>query len=707
MPLPEPYLDDLRFQRDLVDEARRRIIRYCPEWTDYNLSDPGITLIELFAWMTELIVYRLNLVPDKNHIKFLDLLGIRLRPASSARTELTFFLSAPFPINAEDEINAVVPKGTEVATRRTEQDEEVIFTTDERLLITSPRLVQIRREDDVNKNYLPRMGVEIFYVFNRRRPQFGDTFYLGFEETFDLSGYILQLHVTAERTQAPGVKREDPPLVWECSMGNGVWEEVPMSRRPGEKDTTGGLNNEDGNLVLYLPLGMQPDEVHGRLCYWVRCRHEQRRKEQGMYSESPRVKSITAYALGASARATHAVIVENAVLGTSTGEAGQIFRLEHTPVLSLHVGETIEVEEKQYGEMVFVPWTKVNDFSESDSHDRHYTLDEATGEIQFGPNIRQPDGSMRQYGRVPETGRALRFSRYRYGGGVVGNVPAGKLQVLKSTVPYVDRVMNLQRASGGQDPETLDEAKMRARREMRAQQRAVTAEDYENLGLQASRGVARIKCNTPGSNGANGLPPGMIELLVVPAVADSLRHGDLSKLQIDAPLRQELTSHLNQFRLLTSTLQVREPRYIGIKAQVQIEPAPWSAPETIRVRALEALRSYLSPLPLGDSSQIPFNPEEWQGWPFGGDLYITDLYTMLQKIPGVKHIRDIQLSLREVKPATENLWQLQEEGSEPGEGGEGTAQTDKPLTPVMGRVVELDPDSLICSLDHEVIIAEV
>ena len=55
MPLPEPNLDDLRFQQDLVDEARTRIIRYCPEWTDYNLSDPGITLIELFAWMSEQI----------------------------------------------------------------------------------------------------------------------------------------------------------------------------------------------------------------------------------------------------------------------------------------------------------------------------------------------------------------------------------------------------------------------------------------------------------------------------------------------------------------------------------------------------------------------------------------------------------------------------------------------------------------------------
>src|SRR5512139_4121227 len=85
--LPAPNLDDLRFQSDLVDEARKRIILYCPEWTEYNLSDPGITLIELFAWMTELMVYRLNRVPEKNYIKFLEMLGIQSLPASSARTE--------------------------------------------------------------------------------------------------------------------------------------------------------------------------------------------------------------------------------------------------------------------------------------------------------------------------------------------------------------------------------------------------------------------------------------------------------------------------------------------------------------------------------------------------------------------------------------------------------------------------------------------
>ena len=94
MRLPEIQLDDRRFQ-DLVSEARMRIHRACPEWTEHNVSDPGITLIELFAWMTEMTIYRLNRVPDKLHVALLELLGIRLDGPSAARTALRFRLAAP------------------------------------------------------------------------------------------------------------------------------------------------------------------------------------------------------------------------------------------------------------------------------------------------------------------------------------------------------------------------------------------------------------------------------------------------------------------------------------------------------------------------------------------------------------------------------------------------------------------------------------
>src|ERR1044072_6586366 len=73
MPLSLPNLDD-RSYKDLVDEARSLIPSYAPEWTNHNPSDPGITLVELFAFLTEMLVYRVNRVTDDNLRAFLKLI---------------------------------------------------------------------------------------------------------------------------------------------------------------------------------------------------------------------------------------------------------------------------------------------------------------------------------------------------------------------------------------------------------------------------------------------------------------------------------------------------------------------------------------------------------------------------------------------------------------------------------------------------------
>src|SRR3954453_5915346 len=116
MALPSPSLDDRTFQQ-LVDEAKRHVQRRCPEWTNHNVSDPGVTLIEAFAWMTDLLLYRLNRVPDRNYVKFLELLGVTLFPPAAAHAEVSFRLSSPQPVPVR--INA----GTVVSTRRTATDQ--------------------------------------------------------------------------------------------------------------------------------------------------------------------------------------------------------------------------------------------------------------------------------------------------------------------------------------------------------------------------------------------------------------------------------------------------------------------------------------------------------------------------------------------------------------------------------------------------------
>ncbi|MCX7792276.1 MAG: hypothetical protein N2378_16705, partial [Chloroflexaceae bacterium] len=84
MPLTLPTLDDRRFA-ELREEALARIPVHTPEWTNFNASDPGVTLIEVFAFLTESLLYRANQIPERNRRAFLRLLGVPLRPAASAQ----------------------------------------------------------------------------------------------------------------------------------------------------------------------------------------------------------------------------------------------------------------------------------------------------------------------------------------------------------------------------------------------------------------------------------------------------------------------------------------------------------------------------------------------------------------------------------------------------------------------------------------------
>ena len=127
MSLPAPNLDDRRFQ-NLVDDAKRLVMQRCPEWTDHNVSDPGVTLIETFAYMTDQLLYRLNRVPDRNYVKFLELIGVHLFPPTAASTGVTFWLS-----NRQDNMISV-PAGVEVVTLRGDtQSPAIAFTTSEQL----------------------------------------------------------------------------------------------------------------------------------------------------------------------------------------------------------------------------------------------------------------------------------------------------------------------------------------------------------------------------------------------------------------------------------------------------------------------------------------------------------------------------------------------------------------------------------------------
>src|SRR6185295_2109993 len=94
MPIPNPILDDRSYQQ-LRDELVLRIPVYTPEWTDHNPSDPGITLIELFSFLGENLLYRFNQIPEAARLEFLRLLQIPLRPAVPASSIITLTTEKP------------------------------------------------------------------------------------------------------------------------------------------------------------------------------------------------------------------------------------------------------------------------------------------------------------------------------------------------------------------------------------------------------------------------------------------------------------------------------------------------------------------------------------------------------------------------------------------------------------------------------------
>jgi predicted phage baseplate assembly protein len=129
--IPPPKLDDRTFN-DIVEEAISMIPRYSPEWTNHNPSDPGITLIELAAWMTDLLIYRLNQVPDKNYVAFLNLLGIKLRAPRASRALTRFTM-------VEGTIKQRVPRGTQISTPQATEEHTVTFETARDVVVSAAR----------------------------------------------------------------------------------------------------------------------------------------------------------------------------------------------------------------------------------------------------------------------------------------------------------------------------------------------------------------------------------------------------------------------------------------------------------------------------------------------------------------------------------------------------------------------------------------
>lgn len=618
MTLPAPILDDRSFQ-DIVDECKRMIPHLTPEWTDHNVSDPGVTLIELFAWMTEILLFRVNQVPRRNYIKFLDLIGVRLRPPQPARTEVLFRLTAPQTATME------IPAGTEVATRRAQAQESIVFATERGLEILVPSLAQalVSIDEFAYRDYMavlrnPTLRVPVF----EEPPRPGNGFYIGFHG--NLAAHTLLIRIDCE-IEGIGVDPTNPPLAWEYYDGSlRTWRPVVM-----EDDGTGGLNRS-GVVILHIPSTSRPRELDRRQATWIRCRVTETAPGQPSYTGAPRILSVSAQSIGGSVMAIHSQFISQELLGRSEGTPGQTFVLSTKPVLPRRPDEVLEVEREVAGD--FEAWKEVADFSGSESDSPHFTCDSVSGQIALGPAIRLANSQEEQHGCVPPQGRAIRFSRYRTGGGVIGNVGSRTLTELKTSIPYVRWVTNPQAAVGGTEAETIDEAMLRGPQVLRSSPRAVTAEDFERLALEGCPDVARARC-IYAKEAEDGVA-GSVRLILVPTmrITDALVPPE--GLALSDVARTTVQDYLDSRRMITVRMVLGPPAYVPVSVRVEVFARPRVDRNAVRIAAERALYRFVHPTVGGP---------EGTGWPFERPLFLSDIYGILQTVPGMDHLGTVRL----------------------------------------------------------------
>ena len=472
MSLPIPKLDDKTFAQ-LAEEARSLIPRFSRDWTDYNLSDPGLTFLELFAWLAEMQIYSLDRVRDQHYLKFLRLLGIQPQPAKPGRVAVTF--TSPQL--------ATLEKGARLAARDPETGDDIIFETDEALQISPLALSAIFTQESggVVSNLDANLQDGLFYFAFGENPQPGDALYLGLAYEGALPADEIKIAINLFEQDLP-VKPEAssqdyeiiPPakLEWEYYSGQSGrdWKRLPLSR-----DTIMAFTRS-GSIAFTGPAEAVKKKLFNLTAelYWVRCR-----VLSAEYHVPPRLDAILLHTISA----THGRTWHEELLGSSNALPGQIFKFVNTPVL---VGTEAIVIKEGLAEDSWQEWQRVDDFDNSGPDDGHYLLNAAEGEITFGDGI---------HGRIPPMGENnIKARRYRSGGGEIGNVRRSAVNRIFLGAPSFVKVENLQSGSGGAAAESLEEAKLRAKQDLRETTRAVTSADYEKLAL-ATPGVwlARAK----------------------------------------------------------------------------------------------------------------------------------------------------------------------------------------------------------------------
>ena len=618
MPLEDsiPPIDDRRYD-DIVAEIRTRIARYTPEWapvwSDVNDSDPGITMVQVFAWLAEMLLYRMANVPVLNYIKFLQLLGIELDPAQPALAEITF------PVDSKHtEPVVIVPERTQVSAAAA--GPSLVFETERSLFALRAQLANVLAFDGYAFTDVSQENAAIAQDFQPFGPlaTADSALLLGFADDGEFPQVEVNLAVSVRQEGSRPVLQcglpEAPAFAsatirWEYWAGED-WEALNLL-----KDETRAFTRS-GHIYLKTPAkGALVKATIGPVTeprYWLRAR-----LERAQYERPPTLVAIRTNTVGA----RQAETVGDEVLGGSNGRRDQVFRLANTPVLQDSL--RLEVDEGDDPQ----PWTRVDDFFGSSPTDRHYVLDHTSGEVRFGDG----DNGAIPVGNVNNSGANVVAREYRFGGGKRGNLPAQTVTTLLTPIDGIDdsAVTNLFPTDSGRDEETLDDAKLRAPRAIKSRCRAVTGEDYEYLAMQAAN-IERAKALPLYHPDFPGVQvPGVVTVIVVP-------DGDAPNPRPSEGTLRSVCAYLDPRRLLTTELYVIGPAYQQVEIRATLIVQDNADLGEVKDASEQTLLTYVHPLQGG---------EDGQGWPFGGAIFFSRVYHRVFGVPGVQSISRLVIVL--------------------------------------------------------------
>jgi baseplate J-like protein len=679
MPLVAPRLDDRGYDQ-ILRETIARIPVHTPEWTNFSPSDPGMTLLELFAFMTDSLLYRVNLLPERNRLKFLQLLGIPLQPAAAARGVVAFandrgplqtvtlpgqiqvlagkvgfvttnaldvlpiegraFFRRPLSASEAEAAKALWDLYQPQADADTDLEfyEAVPFDPPESE--ASMPVLDLGGEGTVDRSvWLALMAREVDRdTASKVVAQLaGRTLTLGLMPAPEISARTLrpggtppaaltlplqyQLY-TGMSGEQPTYVDLQPQIVGEAGQEAILVElTLPAWSAISTQPAPGPLDAGVGDF----PPVLQDDALNRRLLGWLRIRVRPG-ADQAALASGAKVR-FTWLGINA-ARITQRIDVVGESLGTGTGEPDQRFRLANTPVLPGSLRLVVG------GEL----WTEIDDLlaaaPEVPLRDptrppgtpppplgdaRRFAVDAESGEVRAGDGLRGK--------RFPKG--ALLLASYSYGGGPLGNVGIDAVKASPS-LPAGFSVSNPIPTWGGAAGETVAEGERAIPQELRHRRQAVSARDFEEIVLRTPGvDLGRVDVLPLLHPDFTGPAPGVVTVLVVP-IDPRRPEGP----EPDQYFLRAVCEYLEPRRLLTTEVHVRGPRYVPIAVSIGIDVVPGQEQAKVRQEVEARIRAFLSPLDAGENEP---------GWPLNKAVEPPALLVQAARAEGVAAVRGVLL----------------------------------------------------------------